>query len=244
MGPICVQRHLAPFLPGHPVTGHGGPQAIGAVSAATWGSPSILPIPWVYIAAMGADGLRKATEAAIVNANYMAHRLQGHYDILYRGQNKTVAHEFVLDCRGFKQSAGIEVEDIAKRLIDYGFHAPTMSWPVPGTLMVEPTESESREELDRFCEAMIAIREEIRRIEAGEWPREDNPLRFAPHTAAEVTATHWDHAYSREVAAWPTPAQRIQKFWPAVARVDNAWGDRNLVCTCPPMSDFAEDAAE
>ena len=243
MGPICVAEHLRPYLPGHPVTGSSSEAAIGPVSAAAYGSPSILPISWVYIAAMGGEGLRRATEVAILNANYMAARLRGHYDILYVGDSGTVAHELILDARAFKTSAGIEVEDIAKRLMDYGYHAPTMSWPVPGTLMVEPTESESREELDRFCDAMIAIREEIRSVEEGRADRVDNPLKNAPHTAAAVTADVWTHPYSRQEAAWPLPYLRAHKFWPAVARVDNAYGDRQLVCTCPPMEAFDDTAS-
>ncbi|MEZ4431074.1 MAG: aminomethyl-transferring glycine dehydrogenase [bacterium] len=237
MGPIGVAAHLAPFLPGHPVTGLGGDKAIGPVSAAPYGSPSILPISHTYIAMMGPIGLKAATETAILNANYMAKRLSGHYDILYTGARGRVAHEFILDCRRFKDEAGIGVDDIAKRLMDYGFHAPTMSWPVAGTLMVEPTESEPRAELDRFCDALIAIREEIRAITEGRADREDNALKHAPHTA-EAIAGEWKHAYSRDEAAFPAPWTRQHKFWPAVGRIDNAWGDRNLVCTCPPMEAF------
>ena len=246
MGPIGVATHLAPFLPTHPEESVGGDmhidgeysQAIGPVSAAPFGSPSILPISFAYISMMGADGLKFATEIAILNANYMASRLQGHYDILYTGNNGRVAHEFILDCRGFKASADISVDDIAKRLMDYGFHAPTMSWPVAGTLMVEPTESESKEELDRFCDAMIAIRKEINAIEAGILDREDNPLHHAPHTVEVVTADEWTHAYTRSQAAYPLKWIKSRKFWPSVGRVDNAYGDRNLVCTCPPMDDY------
>jgi glycine dehydrogenase len=234
MGPIGVASHLAPFLPGHPVTGLGGPQSVGTVSAAPYGSPSILPISWMYIALMGPSGLKRATEVAILNANYMAKRLSGHYPILYTGRNGRVAHEFIVDARPFK-SAGIEVDDIAKRLMDYGFHAPTMSFPVAGTLMIEPTESEPLAELDRFCDAMIAIRQEIRAVEEGQADRADNVLKNAPHTVRSVTATDWTHPYSREQAAFPAPWLREQKFWPAVARIDNTWGDRNLFCTCPPM---------
>ena len=240
MGPIGVAKHLAPHLPGHPMIAHGD-AAIGPVSAAPYGSSSILPISWVYIAAMGGDGLTRATQVAILNANYMAARLGDHYDVLFRGENGRVAHEFVIDCRAFKKSAGVEVDDIAKRLMDFGFHAPTMSWPVPGTLMIEPTESESRAELDRFCEAMLAIRDEIRAIEGGELDREDNPLKNAPHTAAAVMADDWTHGYTRAQAAYPAPWLRRHKFWPPVARIDNAFGDRNLVCTCPPVEAFAED---
>ena len=238
MGPIGVAPHLAPFLPGHPLQTVGGEKAIGPISAAPYGSPSILPISYAYIAMMGAEGLTRATEVAILNANYMAHRLSDHYDILYTGDNGRVAHEFILDCRGFQKAAGITVDDIAKRLMDYGFHAPTMSWPVAGTLMVEPTESEPRDELDRFCDAMIAIREEIRAVEAGEMDRADNPLKNAPHTAAAVCGDTWERAYSRALAAFPAPWLRQHKFWPTVARVDNAYGDRNLMCTCPPMDAF------
>ncbi len=241
MGPIGVGKHLAPFLPGHPVVrpDTAGEHAIGAISAAPWGSPMILPIPWVYIALMGGAGLKKATQLAILNANYMAKRLSAHYPILYRGKHGQVAHEFILDVRPLKKTAGIEVDDFAKRLMDYGFHAPTMSFPVPGTLMIEPTESESKAELDRFCEAMIAIREEIRAIEEGRMDRADNPLKHAPHTAAAIASSTWNHAYDRDVAAFPAPWVRENKFWPAVGRIDNPYGDRNLVCTCPPISELA-----
>ena len=240
MGPICAMEHLRPHLPGHPVTGldHGGDT--GPVSAAPYGSPSILPISWMYIGLMGAEGLEKATKVAILNANYMAKRLSEHFDIVYTGRGGRVAHEFIIDARPFKASAGVTVDDIAKRLMDYGFHAPTMSWPVTGTLMVEPTESESLEELDRFCEAMISIRGEIRAIEEG-GDQEDNPLKHAPHTAASVLADDWSHAYSREQAAYPLPWVRERKFWPSVRRVDNAYGDRNLVCTCIPMDAYADE---
>jgi glycine dehydrogenase len=234
MGPIGVAGHLAPFLPGHPVTGLGGAKSIGAVSAAPYGSPAILPISWVYIALMGPDGLKRATEVAILNANYMAKRLEGHYEVLYAGRNGRVAHEFIVDCRPFK-NAGIEAEDIAKRLMDYGFHAPTMSFPVAGTLMIEPTECEPKTELDRFCDAMISIREEIRAVEEGRADRADNPLKNAPHTMRAVTAAEWPHAYTREQAAFPAAWTREHKFWPHVARIDNTWGDRNLFCTCPPL---------
>ena len=189
---------------------------------------------------MGAAGLRRATEVAILNANYMAGRLEGHYPIVYTGAHGRVAHEFILDCRGFEKTAGIKVDDIAKRLMDYGFHGPTMSWPVGGTLMIEPTESESKAELDRLCDAMIRIREEIRAIEQGAMSRDDNPLRHAPHTIRAVTASEWKHAYPREQAAFPAPWLRERKFWPSVGRVDNPYGDRHLVCTCPPMAEYAE----
>ncbi len=238
MGPICVAAHLAPFLPGHPAAPVGGEQAFGAVSAAPWGSAGILPIPWMYIAMMGSGGLRRASEVAILNANYMAARLGEHYKVLYAGARGRVAHEFILDLRPFKASAGVEAEDVAKRLMDFGFHAPTMSFPVAGTLMIEPTESESKAELDRFCDALIAIRCEIRAIETGSLPRADNPLKNAPHTAAAVTADEWSHPYSREQAAFPAPWVRENKFWPAVGRIDNAWGDRNLMCLCPPVESY------
>ncbi len=238
MGPICVAEHLAPYLPGHPVIPVDGREH-GAVSAGPWGSPSILPISWVYIHLMGAEGLTHATRVAILNANYMAHRLQEHYPVLYRGGNGTVAHECIVDLRQLKQSAGIEVEDVAKRLMDYGFHAPTVSFPVAGTMMIEPTESESLGELDRFCEAMISIREEIRAIELGIADRADNPLKHAPHTMAVVMADEWTRGYSREQAAFPAPWSHERKFWPSVSRVNNAAGDRNLVCSCPPVEMYA-----
>jgi glycine dehydrogenase len=237
MGPIAVAKHLAPFLPGHPLAAAGS-QPVGPVSAAPWGSASILPISFAYIAMMGESGLRRATEVAILGANYIAKRLGEHYPVLYTGQNGRVAHELILDCRGFKKTAGIEAEDIAKRLMDYGFHAPTMSFPVPGTLMVEPTESESKVELDRFCEAMIAIRAEIAAIEGGQSDRANNPLKNAPHTAAAVTGTEWDRPYTREQAAFPAAWLRVHKYWPPVSRVDNAYGDRNLVCACPPLDAY------
>ena len=236
VGPIAVAAHLAPFLPGHPVVPTGGECGPGPVSAAPWGSALILPISWMYVRMMGAAGLTRATEVAILNANYMARRLEPHFPIVYKGERGFVAHEFILDARGFKK-AGVEVEDIAKRLIDYGFHAPTMSFPVVGTLMVEPTESEPLAELDRFCDAMIAIRQEIRDVEEGRVKAAESALRRAPHTAAAVTATDWARPYSREQAAFPLPGVRESKFWPAVARIDNAWGDRNLFCTCPSVED-------
>jgi glycine dehydrogenase len=239
MGPIGVAKHLAPFLPGHPVIKTGGEQAIGAVSAAPWGSSSILTIPYVYIALMGGEGLTRATEVAILNANYMAKRLSAYYPVLYSGENGRVAHEFILDLRPFKHEAHIEAEDVAKRLMDYGFHAPTMSFPVAGTLMIEPTESESKAELDRLCEALIRIRAEIREIEEGRMDQTDNPLKNAPHTADAVLATEWSHPYTREQAAFPAPWVRESKFWPAVGRIDNVFGDRNLVCSCPPIEEYA-----
>jgi glycine dehydrogenase len=220
----------------------GGEHAIDAVSASPFGSALIHLISYAYIRLLGPEGLRRSTEVAILNANYLRSRLEGYYDVLYKGNRGNVAHEMIIDCRPFKASAGIDVTDIAKRLIDYGFHAPTVSWPVAGTLMIEPTESEPLEELDRFCEAMIAIREEIRAVEEGRWDRQDNPLLMAPHTAAELTATEWSHSYSREVAAYPLPVLTERKFWPAVSRVDNAYGDRNLVCTCPSVELYTQPA--
>ncbi|HEX2163639.1 MAG TPA: aminomethyl-transferring glycine dehydrogenase [Thermoanaerobaculia bacterium] len=244
MGPVCCAEHLAPFLPGHPLVEVGGERAIGPVSAAPWGSASILPISWAYVAMMGRNGLTAASELAILNANYMARRLSAEYRVLYSGRNGRVAHEFILDLRPFKASAGVEAEDVAKRLMDYGFHAPTMSFPVAGTLMIEPTESESKAELDRFCEALLAIREEIRAIEEGRLDRADNPLKMAPHTAAEIASDAWSHPYPREQAAFPLPWVRGRKFWPAVGRVDNPWGDRNLICVCPPMEAYGEAGEE
>ncbi|HSU17289.1 aminomethyl-transferring glycine dehydrogenase [Longimicrobium sp.] len=241
MGPICVAEHLRPFLPGHPVVPVGQGDH-GAVSAGPWGSPSILPISYVYIKLMGAEGLTLATKIAILNANYIAKRLEEHYPVLYRGANGTVAHECIVDLRQLK-SAGVEVEDVAKRLIDYGFHAPTVSFPVAGTMMIEPTESEPLSELDRFCDAMIAIREEIREVELGILDRHDNPLKNAPHTAAVVTADEWSHAYGRERAAYPAAWLRERKFFPHVGRVNNAAGDRNLICACVPIEDYAAMSA-
>jgi len=238
MGPICVNDKLRPFLPGHPLVRTGGEQAITAVSAAPWGSASILAISYAYIALMGGDGLTNATKMAILNANYIKERLNGHYPILYTGANGRCAHEMIVDCRGFKKS-GIEVEDIAKRLMDYGFHAPTVSFPVAGTLMIEPTESETKEELDRFCEALIEIRKEIQEVEAGSADKIQNVLKNAPHTAAVITATEWTMPYTREKAAYPLPYVRDAKFWPSVSRVDNAYGDRNLVCSCLPIEEYA-----
>ncbi|KAI8054047.1 glycine dehydrogenase [Syncephalis plumigaleata] len=238
MGPIGVRAHLASFLPGHPVIKTGGDQAIGPVSAAPYGSASILPISWAYIRMMGAQGLKQATETAILNANYMRTRLESHYSVLYTNKHGMCAHEFIIDVRGITASTGIEAIDIAKRLQDYGFHAPTMSWPVSNTLMIEPTESESKQELDRFCDAMISIRKEIADVESGRLPRDDNPLKSAPHTMETLINTEWTHAYSREQAAFPLPYLRHQKFWPTVGRVDDSYGDRNLVCSCPPITDY------
>jgi glycine dehydrogenase len=240
MGPIGVAQHLARFLPGHPVISVGGDQTIGPISAAPFGSASILLISWAYIAMMGPAGLKRASQVAILSANYIADRLHPHFPVIYRGKRGRVAHECILDTRSVKRTAGIEAEDIAKRLMDFGFHAPTMSFPIAGTLMVEPTESEPRAELDRFCEAMIAIREEIRAIEEGRASREDNPLKHAPHTGDVIASSSWTHPYSREQAAFPLPWVRAWKFWPFVGRINNAYGDRNLVCTCPPVESYAD----
>ena len=239
MGPIVAARHLAPFLPGHPVTQLGGQDSIGAVSAAPYGSPSIVTISWVYIALMGRDGLTKATQMAILNANYMAKRQEKYYPVLYTGASGFVAHEFILDLRPFKETTGIEAMDVAKRLMDYGFHAPTVSFPVAGTLMIEPTESETRAELDRFCEALISIHAEIQDIAEGRQPRTNNLLKNAPHTAQIVTADEWNRPYNRERAAFPAPWVRDHKFWPSVSRVDEAYGDRHLICTCPPTDSYS-----
>jgi glycine dehydrogenase len=238
MGPIGVAAHLAPFLPDHPIVPLGHARSCGTVSAAPWGSPSILPISWAYIAMMGPDGLTDATKIAILSANYIAKRLAGHMDVLYAGRSGLVAHECIIDTRPFKQSAGVDVSDIAKRLIDYGFHPPTVSFPVAGTLMVEPTESEPKEELDRFCDALIAIRGEIREIERGEAEREDNLLKNAPHPLADLLADEWTHPYARERAAFPSAETREHKVWPPVSRIDDAYGDRNLVCVCPPVESY------
>ncbi len=239
MGPIGVVKHLAPFLPGHAVIPSGGAQAIGAVSAAPWGSASILPISMMYIMMMGSEGLTQATKIAILNANYVAKQLEKHYPVLYKGKNGTIAHECIVDPRGLKATSGVEVEDIAKRLMDYGFHAPTVSFPVAGTLMIEPTESESKAELDRFIAALISIRGEIDEIANGTLPKDDNPLKHAPHTLEVVLSDGWSRAYSRERAAFPLAWVRERKFWPAVGRIDSAYGDRNLVCSCPPIEEYA-----
>ena len=244
MGPICVTDELAPYLPGHPLVDVGGEAGIQPVSAAPWGSASILLISWAYIAMLGRDGVRAATEVAVLNANYMASRLSEHFDVLYRGEQGRVAHEFILDLRPLRRGTGVTDEDVAKRLMDYGFHAPTMSFPVAGTIMIEPTESESRRELDRLVDALISIRDEIRRIGDGTLDPTDNPLKNAPHTAATVTADEWDHAYSRREAAWPAPSTREWKFWPPVRRVNNAFGDRNLVCACPPIESYEAETAD
>jgi glycine dehydrogenase len=230
MGPIAVADHLAPYLPGDPQAAEAS--AVGPVSAAPYGSGCILAISWTYMPMMGGTGLTRASEVAILNANYIARRLAPFYPIVFSGRNGRVAHECIIDVRPFKAAAGIEVEDVAKRLIDYGFHAPTMSWPVPGTLMIEPTESECRDELDRFCDAMIAIHGEIVDIIEGRLDRADNPLKHAPHTASEVSSDAWTHAYPRERAAYPLDWVRERKYWPPVGRVDNVYGDRNLFCSC------------
>ncbi|HTI65091.1 MAG TPA: aminomethyl-transferring glycine dehydrogenase, partial [Gemmatimonadaceae bacterium] len=243
MGPIGVAKHLVEFLPGNPIVASGGRKSAGAVSAAPWGSASILPISMMYIDMMGGEGLTYATKIAILNANYVAKRLEAHYPVLYKGRNGTIAHECIVDPRSVKASAGVEVEDIAKRLMDYGFHAPTVSFPVAGTLMIEPTESESKAELDRFCDALIAIREEIREIEMGIADRQDNVLKNAPHPLARVVGDKWEHAYGRERAAFPATWTRQHKFWPAVGRVESAYGDRNLVCSCVPTDAYAEVVA-
>ena len=239
VGPIGVAAHLTPFLPNHPLNPVAGPPTgIGPIAAAPWGSAGILAISWMYIRMMGGDGLRRATEMAILNANYIAHRLHSFFPVLYRGADGFVAHECILDTRVLKDATGITVDDIAKRLVDFGFHAPTMSFPVPGTLMVEPTESESRAEIDRFCDAMIVIHDEAMRVKAGEWPADDNPLVNAPHPADDVIADDWPHAYSRQIAAHPGAFDRANKYWPPVSRIDGAAGDRNLVCSCPPIDSF------
>ncbi|MBH62866.1 MAG: glycine dehydrogenase (aminomethyl-transferring) [Alphaproteobacteria bacterium] len=243
MGPIGAKSHLAPFMPNHPLIEEAGPETgVGPISAGPWGSALILPISWAYIALMGDAGLRKATEVAILNANYMARRLEPHYPVVYRGQNDFVAHECIIDCRRIQDDTGVTVEDIAKRLMDYGFHAPTMSWPVAGALMIEPTESESRHELDRFCDAMISIREEISEIERGEADAEDNLLHNAPHTMDDIADAEWTHPYSRERAVFPVPGLRESKYWPPVNRIDQVYGDRHLICVCPPLEAYAQAA--
>jgi glycine dehydrogenase len=242
MGPIGVAAHLAPFLPGHVVVSpvhDKGRKHLGAVSAAPWGSASILVISWMYIRMMGPDGLTAATKLAILNANYVAARLQNYFPVLYRGATGLVAHECIVDLRGWKKH-GIEAEDAAKRLMDYGYHAPTLSFPVPGTFMIEPTESETKAELDRFCDAMISIHGEMQAVVAGESDKVNNPLKHAPHTAKVVTADEWTRPYSRQTAAFPSEFVRQSKFWPAVGRVDNVYGDRNLVCSCVGMEAYAE----
>jgi glycine dehydrogenase len=239
VGPIGVKAHLAPYLPSHPLADLGRKPGIGPISAAPYGSAGILPISWAYLRLMGPEGLSHATRVAIANANYIASRLEPFYPVLYKGRKGRVAHECIIDLRQFKKSAGIEVEDVAKRLIDYGFHAPTMSWPVPGTMMIEPTESECKAELDRFCDAMISIHGEIRAIEIGEADREDNLLKGAPHTAQDLLVSRWEHSYCRKSAAYPASWTRAHKFWPVVGRIDNAYGDRNLFCSCLPVEEIA-----
>jgi glycine dehydrogenase len=239
MGPIGVAAHLVPYLPGHSVIKTGGDKAITAVSAAPWGSASILLISYVYIKLMGAVGLRKATEIAILNANYIKSRLEKHYPIMFTGENGFCAHEMILDTRSLKQTAGIEAEDLAKRLMDYGYHAPTLSFPVAGTLMIEPTESESLNELNRFCDTMLAIRNEVAEVESGIADKLDNVLKNAPHTALEISSENWAHTYSREKAAFPMASVAAKKFWPSVARVNSTHGDRNLICSCLPIEAYA-----
>ncbi|MDT8398990.1 MAG: aminomethyl-transferring glycine dehydrogenase [Pseudomonadales bacterium] len=240
MGPIGVKKHLQAFLPNHPLVTLEGPASRNnAVSAAPWGSAGILPVSWLYIRMMGAAGLLKATQVAILNANYIAHKLEPHYPVLYKGRQGRVAHECIIDLRPLKASAGISEEDLAKRLMDYGFHAPTMSFPVAGTLMIEPTESEAKDELDRFIAAMLSIRQEIARIESGEWDRYDNPLKNAPHTMADIVSANWQRAYSREEAVFPLAFVKDNKFWPSVNRIDNVFGDRNLICGCPPLESYS-----
>jgi glycine dehydrogenase len=240
MGPIAVAAHLAPYLPGHPLVKAGGDRAIHAIAAAPWSSASILLISYGYMKMLGGDGMTEATRYAILNANYIKSRLEPHFPVLYTRRNGRVAHEMIYDLRMLKQASGIDETDVAKRLMDYGFHAPTVSFPVAGTLMVEPTESEPKAELDRFCDAMIAIRSEIQAVIAGKADRKDNVLKNAPHTAAAVAADDWPHPYSREQAAFPLPFVRAAKFWPTVGRIDSPYGDRNLMCSCPPVEAFVE----
>jgi glycine dehydrogenase len=240
MGPIAVAPHLQPFLPSHPVIATGGPEAIAPVSAAPWGSASILLISYGYLRLLGASGATMATKVAMLNANYIKARLERAYPVLYSGAGGRVAHELIFDLRPFKPQTGIDEQDVAKRLMDYGFHAPTVSFPVPGTLMVEPTESEPKSELDRFCDAMLAIRAEIDAIADGRADPADNPLKHAPHAAEDVSADEWPHVYSREQAAFPVPELRHAKFWPPVSRIDNPYGDRNLMCVCPPVDAYDE----
>ena len=244
MGPIAVAGHLTPFLPGHTSDPDKTGKQISSISQGPWGSSLILLISYGYIKMLGAEGISHATKIAILNANYVKSQLSNYYDVLYQGSNNTVAHEMIIDCRHFKKSAGIEVEDIAKRLIDYGFHAPTVSFPVPGTLMIEPTESESKAELDRFCTAMVSIRKEIAELEDGIADTNDNVLVNAPHSVNTLTSDEWKHPYSREQAAYPIEWVRFNKFWPVIGRVDNAFGDRNLFCTCPPLEDYSTDSVK
>jgi glycine dehydrogenase len=238
VGPVAVRSHLAPYLPSHPLQPEAGPATgVGPISAAPWGSAGILPISWAYVRLMGAEGLRRATQVAVLGANYVAKRLEPHYPVLYTGPGGLVAHECIIDVRPLTKATGVSIDDVAKRLIDYGFHAPTMSFPVAGTLMIEPTESEDLAELDRFCDAMIAIRAEIEKVASGEWDAEDNPLRNAPHTAAQL-AGEWKHPYERGEAVFPAGVAAADKYWPPVRRIDGAYGDRNLVCSCPPMDEY------
>ena len=243
MGPIGVKKHLAPFLPNHvlqPLEGQ-EPANNGAVAAAPFGSASILPISWAYIDMMGGSGLKKATQVAILNANYIAKRLEGSYDVLYQGRNGRVAHECIIDIRPIKEASGVSEVDVAKRLMDYGFHAPTMSWPVAGTIMIEPTESESRFELDRFCDALLQIREEIRAVERGEMTAEESLPHQAPHTLDDITDSEWNRPYSRRAAVQPSRHTNLAKFWPTVNRIDDVYGDRHFVCSCPPLSDYEDE---
>ena len=243
MGPIACKKHLEIYLPSHPIIDCGPTSGIGAVSAAPWGSSSILSISWMYIKMMGSEGLKLATQNAILNANYVAHKLKDHFPILYKGKNGNVAHECIIDIRKIKSETGISEEDIAKRLIDFGYHAPTMSWPVPGTMMIEPTESESLNEINRFCDALIKIKEEINKVKSGKLDKDDNPLKNAPHTHVELTANEWKHKYDRESAAYPSATLKSYKYWPPVARVDNVYGDKNLFCSCPSIEEYKETAA-
>jgi glycine dehydrogenase len=245
---VAVREHLAPYLPNHPVVPEAGPATgVGPIAGSPWGSALILVVPWAYLRLMGADGLRHATAVAVLSANYLARRLSPHYPVLYSGRDGLVAHECVLDLRDLTRRTGVTADDVTKRLMDFGFHAPTVSFPVAGTLMVEPTESEDLAELERFVEAMVAIRSEIAAVEAGEWPREDNPLRNAPHTAAMVTADEWTHPYPRQTAAYPVPgllSPAAQKYWPPVRRIDQAYGDRNLACSCPPVEAYEAERVD
>jgi len=241
MGPIGVQKHLAPYLPDHVHHTTGGAQAIGAISSAPYGSAAILPITYMYMKMMGGEGLKLATQVAILNANYMKSRLASTYPLRFVSERGFVAHEFILDMTPFKETAGLEVEDISKRLADYGFHAPTVSWPVSGTIMIEPTESEDKAELDRFCDALLEIRKEIALIENGTYPRNDNPLKNAPHTREDVMREDWNHPYSRQIAAFPLSYLKDRKFWPSVGRVDNVYGDKNIMCSCPSPADYANE---
>jgi len=240
MGPIGVAEHLKPFLPGHPVVATGGTHAIPAIAAAPWSSASILLISYAYMKMLGGEGMTDATRYAILNANYIKSRLERHYPVLYARENGRVAHEMIFDLRPLKAQSGVDETDVAKRLMDYGFHAPTVSFPVAGTLMIEPTESESKDELDHFCDAMISIRGEIQDVIDGKADRQNNVLKNAPHTAAAVSADDWPHPYSRHQAAYPLPFVKAKKFWPSVGRIDNPYGDRNLMCACPPVEAFAE----